>query len=375
VILIVVGVVGLRIRDYFLGETLVREVNRLSAPRPNAPNQLAAEGDYHDCVSRLPPPASSLAKYSKELTEAVAHVRDDGARLETLPADVRSELPTIEAYARAALGCARASTTSTAWGAVTGSPPDLAWQVRSAIALSVRRELETDRPDAALTRCTEVTLWARAVSDTYGLVGAMLAQNLLHGMLSMCVEAVDRSSANAKRTFLQELALVRAAFPRFSAIMELERAQAQVGVFLPELTSAQAARIPADARSQDWRAPMNLNPVQELALHIRWGAWVRAADARIAAADSPSRDADLVEIERRSWSPLDHLLPGAGLDGDDKWVKFAHRYDQSTQLIDLLLLLTRVDLREPGAGDGGWEYSLDEDGKPRSFVLHPDSEP
>lgn len=371
-ILIVVALVGLRIRDHLLGEELVREVNRLSEPRPNAPKQLAIEGNYLDCVSRLPPVPPALAG-SKELTEAVAHLRDEGAALDTLPQDVRHEWPGIERLASSALECARASTTATDWRQDDALPPDLTSALRHGIALSVRERLHAGAADEALDRCKGITLWARAVADPWGLGGAMHALATLRSILPACVDAIDHASPSAKQKFVREVQLVRASYPTFSSLMRMERADNQLTWHLLELTDAQRSRLPESAQSRTPSSSM-LNPPLRLMNRLRWGAWVRAMNEFVAASDSPTRDAEFAAIFDSSSSTTRSLVAGTVPGAESTWLAYAHGHDHAIELFDFLLLLARVDLRESGAGDGGWEYSLDEDGKPRTFVLHPDSD-
>lgn len=208
-------------------------------------------------------------------------------------------------------------------------------------------------------------------------MGSLMAAGLVRQALPACVAAVDASSADAKRDFVRRLEALRASHVGFAEVLELERAQLQLGLYRERLTGAQLERLPASAREgADWLAALPAAPLRAVAVRLRWAAWVKALDARIAAARGPSRDAEFRSIDARVASPLDELaamdLPA---EPPDKWVTWAHRHDDLGDAFDFLILLARVDLGEPGAGDGGYEYSFELDGERRSYLLHPDVTP
>ncbi|MEW5738732.1 MAG: hypothetical protein AB1938_07380 [Myxococcota bacterium] len=374
VTLLIVGIIALVIREHSLGERLIEDVNRLSGPRPNAPPEIATDGDYLECVRTLPSVPPIYEELDKDVSAAVQSVRH-GAPLASLPSNIRGDLAALENLAAAVLSCARSSTTRIDWTSATHLPPDLKPSGKRAVTLLLRHQLEQGNTGAALHGCCSVVHWARALTETHGPLGADQGRTLLLYLLPVCVDAIDRAAADEKRAFVREVTLARGGYPSFSRVIELDSVISQLGLYSRHLSASQRERLaPGPRAARPWEP--DLDWLQRLALRIRWGATVRANDARLAAANSPTRDADFLAITKRFSSPLDFLLPlPLEAPGVDTWARYARLHDGTLAAVDFLLMLARVDLRESGAGDGGWTYVYDDDGNPLTFELHPDPSP
>lgn len=366
-VVLVLAIGGGLVREHFLGEALVRDVARLSEPQPQAPAPFATPGDMLACLEQRDVTPLRSTPELLRATDALNDFLEGTSPISALPRAIADELPAMISRSHEVTKCAWSVTTSVDWRAIGASSTADQFEFTQTVPLAIRALLERSRADEALALCGGLVAWARAQPVSRGLLGSMGASSLLAKAAPPCVAAIDAASTGAKRDFVVRVQAMRGRLIGFAEVLELERVQMQLGLYRHHLSDAQLQRLPVPARTGlEWGG----GTVSSAAARLRWPALVKAHDARIAAARGPARDEELRAIEARFASPLDVVLVPE--PDPERWVEHARRHDSLAGLLDFLVLAARIDLREPGAGDGGFTCTLELDGKTRGYLLHPD---